>query len=90
MAFNNLSYRDISSHTVAAVRNVQEIGRGTDTHFVAYLLGIFYTTYLRLSEGRLRTKVNCRGDNMKYSLIRIQQYTFTSNKLNNTFNRTQR
>jgi len=61
MAFNSLSYRDISFHTMAAIRNMQEIGRGIDTLFVVYLLGIFRTMYLWLSEGRLRTKANCRG-----------------------------
>ena len=55
MAFNSVSHRDISFHTMAAIRNMQEIGRGIDTLFVVYLLGIFHTMYLWLSEGRLRT-----------------------------------
>jgi hypothetical protein len=89
MAFDSLSYRDISFHTMVATRNMQEIGREIDTLFVVYLLGVFHTMYLWLSEGRLRTKANCK-DNVNYSLIRIQQYTFTCRKLNATHNRTQR
>jgi len=87
MVFDNLSYRDISSHTTAAIRNMQEIGRATDTHFVVYLL-VFFIPYTYGSQRDAFVQKQIAQDSMKYSFIRIQQYTFTCNKPNATFNRT--
>jgi hypothetical protein len=82
MAFNKLSYRDISSQTMAASRNVQELWNRYTWYFSYHA-----STALR---GTPSYKNQIVEDNMKYSLIKFQQYTFTRNKLNATFNRTQR